>query len=501
MFDPIIDWLNGKEEQLLGGDSNNARFVRSTFWLTASTIITLMLGMVSSIAVARMLDKTAFGEFGMIINTIAMLGTFAGLGLGLTSTKYVAEFKTKDPLKAARIMKLTNHLAVFSGGLVSILIFIFAEYISTRILNAPELSSKLRLGCVLLFLNTLNGTQTGALYGLESFKTVTKVNTIRGMINAPVLIAATYFFGLSGAVAGVVISGSAGWFLNHIALGAESRKINLPSDTGNIFSELDVLWKFSLPALLGGALTGPVIWIANTILANKPGGYGELGLINAANQWRNLITMLPSIFCSAALPILSSGGNSNAHDRDTLDLTQRITIAVILPLYTGTLFLGDVIMSFYGRSFAAGYPILVGITLAICIMAFSSTVATNLAATGKMWLGFLYNLAWGIVLISFVYLFCGRWGARAYAAGYLLSYLVLLTLVFLYSRKDLMKKTVTFTLFSVIYLLVVTSSALSMTPGTRIALSAPFMLLSAGLAALALGKDTMTKILCKIKGS
>lgn len=501
MFAPIMDWLNDKEEEWLGGTSHNARFMRGTFWLGASTVVSLVLGMVSSIAVARMLNKTAFGEFGMVINTIAMFGAFTGLGLGLTSAKYISEFKIKDPRRANRIMKLTNFMAFLSGGIFSSLIFIFAEQISTKILNAPFLVNNLRLGCVLLFLNTLAMTQSAALHGFESFKMVTKVNTLRGLIYAPVVIGGTYFFGLSGAVAGVVISGSAGWALNHMALKSECKKFNLPSDSGNIFSEFSILWRFSLPALIGGAIVGPIIWLANTILVHTPGGYGELGLVNAATQWKNLITTLPAIFCSAALPILSSEQDSRSDSSKILDMTQKVTIFIILPTYVFTLFLGDFIMSLYGKSFSGGYPVLVGITLAICLSAICNVASTSLAAAGKMWRVFIFNIAWGTVLIAFIYLFAARWGARAYAAGYVLSYFFLFVLFFWFIKKVLNNNTLIFTVLSVIYLFGVTFMALSLKPDTRLFLSAPLILLSIGLGILVLGKDITARILFKFKAS
>ena len=498
MFEPITIWLKLKEKQLLGGDSNSARFARGTFWLTSSTVASLILGMIASIAVARMLNKTDFGKLGMVVNTIAMLGTFAGLGLGLTSTKYVAEFRLIDPARASRVINLVNTLAAYSGGAVSLLLFIFAKELSTHVLNAPELANVLRMGTVLLFFNTLNGTQSGALSGLEAFRTLTKVNVIRGAINFPIMITATYLFGLSGAVAGTVISGSAGWLLNHLALIKERSISNLPANGGKAFDEFGILWKFSLPALIGGALAGPVLWIANTILANQPGGYGELGLVNAANQWRNLITMLPSIFCSAALPILSSEQNSASDNRETLDLTQKVTISIIIPVYTVTIFLGDFIMGLYGKSFSGGYSVLVGITFAICLMAIANVGGTNLAASGKMWTGFFYNLVWGLVLVGFVYKYAAVGGAKAYALGYVVAYAVLFALMLWYLKNIFKRRTLALMLSSIAYLGLLTLICLELSVNNRFVLAVPFIILSIIVSFLILGRNYSLRIFDKI---
>ena len=61
------------------------------FWTFAGTVISRGLMFVATVAVARILGKTAYGELGMIQSTVGMFSVFAGFGLGLTATKYVAE--------------------------------------------------------------------------------------------------------------------------------------------------------------------------------------------------------------------------------------------------------------------------------------------------------------------------------------------------------------------------------------------------------------------------
>ena len=44
--------------------------------------------------------QEGFGALGMIQSTAGMLGVLAGLGLGITATKYVSELRRLDPLRA-----------------------------------------------------------------------------------------------------------------------------------------------------------------------------------------------------------------------------------------------------------------------------------------------------------------------------------------------------------------------------------------------------------------
>jgi O-antigen/teichoic acid export membrane protein len=63
--------------------------------------------MVASVLAARMMGKSVFGELGMINSTVGMLGEFAGLGLGLTTVKHVAEWRISDPKRAGRIVGMS----------------------------------------------------------------------------------------------------------------------------------------------------------------------------------------------------------------------------------------------------------------------------------------------------------------------------------------------------------------------------------------------------------
>src|SRR5580698_9969778 len=73
----------------------SVRLARGVFWSLVGAVLARGLGVASSIIVARVLGITAFGEFTIIQSTVGLFGTFAGLGLGITATKYVAELRER----------------------------------------------------------------------------------------------------------------------------------------------------------------------------------------------------------------------------------------------------------------------------------------------------------------------------------------------------------------------------------------------------------------------
>lgn len=69
------------------------RLATGTFWSLAGAVISRGLGIVASIMVARTLGRVGFGELGIIHSTLALFQLFAGFGLGVTTTKCVAEHR------------------------------------------------------------------------------------------------------------------------------------------------------------------------------------------------------------------------------------------------------------------------------------------------------------------------------------------------------------------------------------------------------------------------
>ena len=117
------------------------RLARGIFWSVSGTVISRGLMLVAMVLVARMLGKTAYGEFGMLQSTfLGMFGVFAGFGLGLTATKHVAEYCRSDPERAGRIITLSGLFAVVTGGLMAVGLLIWAPWLAAHTINAPHLA-------------------------------------------------------------------------------------------------------------------------------------------------------------------------------------------------------------------------------------------------------------------------------------------------------------------------------------------------------------------------
>ena len=378
------------------------RLARGAFWSLCGAIISRGLGLVVSIVVARFLGKEGFGEFGIIQSTIGMFGIFAGFGLGITSTKFIAEYRTADPVKAGRIRALCSAFAWISSSIVALIMFLLAPYLAERVLGAPRLDNLLRIGSLFLLLTAVNGAQIGVLAGFEAFKTVAKINWLSGLVNFPLMIGGVYFSGISGAVWGMTIATGFNWLFNHVAIRKESEKAGVPYSYEECWKEKEVLWKFSLPAVISSIFFAPTEWIIFAILVNQPGGYGEMGLFNAAKQWHAFIIYIPTAISNMTLPILSNiigeGNRSQYYKMVVINLILFTGLALLVAMPVA--FFSKTIMAFYGKDFIDGRNVLLVVCFYSVLWSTNMVIGQILWSTGESGLAMVLAAIRALILLG-----------------------------------------------------------------------------------------------------
>ena len=227
------------------------------------------------------------------------------------------------------------------------------------------------------------------------------MNLFVGLISFPILVCGAHFGGLTGAVWALAINLGFNWLLNHLALRKEAQRYSVPFSFRDCGREWPVLWRFSLPAVLSGALVGPVNWACSALLVNQPDGYGEMGIFSAANQWYAVLMFLPGMLGSVVLPVLSEklGQNNTKQSMKTLVLAIKTNLLIVVPLVVVASITSPYIMSFYGEGFSDGWPTLVVVLMTAGIVAVQTPVGQIIAASGKMWIGLAMNFGWAITFI------------------------------------------------------------------------------------------------------
>ena len=379
---------------------NGSRLAHGAFWSLAGAIISRGSMFVAGFLLARILGKEGFGKLGMVQSTLDMFGFFAGFSMSMTATKFIAEFRARDPHRTGRMIALVSLTTLIAAAAVSFVILFFAPQLAFQKLEAPELGGLLRIGIAFVFLNAINGTLTGILAGLEAFRTIAKVNLCAGFFTVPLILTGVLWRGLEGTVWALGASQLLLCVFNLLALRAVCLREHIEWDGSNAVSEWRVVLQFSLPALLSGSLIAPVSWECNTLLAAQPGGYSQLGIFNAANLWFSLMLFIPGISNQALLPILAGRAKLPADEDDVparkiMRAAMRVTAWAAVPLTVCICVLSPVIMGLYGSSFAGGWKTLCFAAIGACLAALQMPAANMVIATRSMWLACVITAMWG----------------------------------------------------------------------------------------------------------
>ena len=398
------------------------RLARGAFWSVLGGAISRGLGLVATILVARILKISVFGDLAMVQSTVGMFGVFAGIGLGTTATKHVAEYRLKDPARAGRIIALSSQVAMVMSVVMGLAMYLAAPWLARATLDLPHLTDSLRIAAVLLFLSGVGGAQTGALAGLEAFQTIAAMNTITGIVSFPLLLAGTWWRGLEGSVWAMSATAGVGCVVNHFALKREMARAGLPAVSPWDRSDLPVLWQFTVPALLATMMVGPVQWICNAMLLHQPDGRAKLGAFSGANAWFAALMFLPTLMGQSLLPMMAErlGATGRRQGLELLKLSMKLNALLAIPVLILSC-ASPWLMGLFGHAFRGEAVTLVVVLATAALLAVQVPVGQLIIASGNIWPGLWMNVGWAIVyLVASAGLV--RYGALGLAAARLLAY-------------------------------------------------------------------------------
>jgi len=383
--------------------SQNETFFNGVFWVILGNLFSKGLSLLASIIVARFLGKFAFGEFEMIKSTLTLFGLFSTFGLGYAITTFSSRLTKTTPKKIFSLVSYSKKITLFTSVSCALLLIIFSNWLSIDTLEAPHLSSPLKIASIFIIFNAINVTQTGVLAGLKAFKTVALINFILGVVSFPIMIVSIILFGFYGAILGMVVCIIINYLLNNIFLIKEFKKQNIYKNESSFLEkrEKKELLLYALPIALGEGFYAITSWGFNTFLI-RLSDFGELGIYNAANLLASSILFIPVSLAPLILSFLSSAIIYKKDFKKMLILNIKLNIGITLILSLLSTIALPLIIKLYGKSYFGSescFLILIWTTVLMALNNVYSQVFLSL------------KLAWGhfylkIIRQSSIILFC-----------------------------------------------------------------------------------------------
>lgn len=410
----------------IGRSDVATRLARGTFWSLAGAVVSRAFAVVASVFTARLLGAAGFGELGILNSTLGMFGPLAGFQMGFAATKYVAELRQSDPARAGRIIALSDFVTIGTSGVAALVILVFAPWMSARVLAAPQLVGLLRFSAIVIVLNAWAGAQAGALAGFEAFRAIARINLWSGLVTSGGMILGIWWRGLFGAVVAMIAAQGVTLAMNRRAMRTVSAEYGVPLSSAGWIREWRIIPSFSIPSMAAAVLLSLATWLSNAMLVNGVSGYVEMGIFNAANQWRTAILFVPQSVAAILLPVLASLQGQSDHRkyrkvlRHGIAVNGGLALAGAIPIVC----VAPWIMGSYGSDFRRGTAVLTLLALVAVITAVSNVLGQSIVTAGWMWEQFALYVVAAASLAGAAWLLIPRLGAFGLALATLTSWVL-----------------------------------------------------------------------------
>lgn len=407
------------------------RLAKGSFWSFTGTAAGKFFVLLTGIICARILGKEMFGELGIVRSTFNMFIVVGASGIGVTATRYISAYRKSDPGHAASIYRLSTTFSLVIGIIIAILLLCASGILSDDYLHSPNLTTSLAMGSIILLICTMNSTENGTLAGMEDFRAIAINTLISSIIESVCMIIGAWLYRIEGAVAGFGLGVLSLYLLNKRSAIKALKRNGITTDGRRILpKDWQLIYKYSIPATLSAMTVTPVFWLLRSMLV-RHNGYGDLGVFEAADQWKIVIQFIPTAVCQITLPILSSIDDNRKFSRTLMGILLLIGgISAFLALVT--LAAAPLLMPLYGNAFTNNTPLAI-LALSTIPTAIALVLEMMMYSRDKMWTCLLFNIIWGtaVILFSYYYLMKGK-GAESLALAILLAYLIKMALMGIY---------------------------------------------------------------------
>lgn len=407
---------------------SNSRLFKDSFWAVFGNGVGNGLLLIAGIIIARLLGKDVYGEYGFVKSTMFYMATFAAMGLGFTTTKFISFHLKESPENVKSILRDSNIITLSFSGTIAIILICFAKPFAILI-KAPSLIIAFQALAAIIVFKAITTTQIGLLAGFKEFKIIARNGVLSGLFLLITCVPLIYLWGLKGSLLALFLSQAFNALINYLNIHQISKKLSNQVDR----SFKKELIKFSLPVALQESSYIISHWGAIMLLSIYS-SMGEVGLYTATSQWNSIILMVPGLLHNVVLSYLSSSINENQTHKRTIVYMLSINFLTTIIPFIIVYILAGFIATFYGPTFSEMPRVLRLLTFATIFECCSQVYKSELMAQSKVWLLFSIRLIRDCILVGLLYILLvnnnGKEGAYLYSICYVISSFILFILLF-----------------------------------------------------------------------
>lgn len=417
---------------------SKSKILNDSFWAVFGNGLGNFLLLVAGIIIARILGKDLYGEYGMVKTTMFHIASFSTLGLGFTSTKYIADAVSNYPNRLKRIIRTSFKTTLLFSAFLCVLLFVFADTLANYIEEPGTAPAFRALGVIVIF-RAINTICAGVLAGFKSFKIVGINSVVSGATLLVLAALLTYEYGLVGSFISLAISQFVNALLNYIALAKSYR--NSEEEIGDVSMSKEMLF-FTIPVAIQEFFYMLSTW-GGTMILTKYASLGDVGLWSAAGQWNAIILFVPHLLMNVVLSHLSGLSSDMKGHRKMLKKMLLINFVCSFTPFVVVYLCAGLIAAFYGRTFDGLSEVIRVLTFSSVIACMSNVFHSSLLSEGRNWLLLLLRAIRDVLMLLVLWFMLRSGVSNAalayswiYVAAYAIYFIMLVISEVQYKRND-----------------------------------------------------------------
>lgn len=404
-------------------EKSSKRFFNAIMYGIGGAILSKGFLMLFNIIIARIIGETQYGVYSIINNTVQTFTVFAGAGIGVTLTRYVALYREKNKKMAGIVIKTLLIFNLILSLIISILMFSFSQNISKIISEQVDITMYLKITSITIFFTSVALILQSILQGFEKFKKVALIQVISNLLMLVIGIVLTKIFNIIGTIIALVVLQiiMTIFFIITIKRILKEKEIILKFEINNIVR--DAIKNVAIPAFLSSIFVVPILWFTNFIFT-KNNGYEEFAAFSVCLQWFTILNYIPQQF-GQVKPIYTQMYD-DGNLKELKKAIYKIMKFSVCFIFCVALVLGigsKILLGMYGDYYLNYIIPFIIMLVSSIFFSIQAQYGGILQAIGKIWSCLILNFIWAIVFVICFFCF-NKMGAIGYTLTYLISYVI-----------------------------------------------------------------------------
>ena len=351
----------------------------SSFWVLVSHVFSRGSMVLSAIILARGFETSSFAAYTYFQLTIAMLSTYAALGMGVTASRYFAEAKVVQRDGEKSPVGLMWIISILISVIFSVALYIIPDGWLEAGLDVPR--SLLVFG---VFALAINVVPAGGVLGLERYREASLISGAAGLVVVFAALYATVKASIEIAMMGVISAILLQALCQSILVFRVYGYAKIIGELSFKLTEFQKIVGFAGPMFFVSLLSASGAWLVGRLILDATDDH-QFSLYSIGMQWYALGLLMPGIISRVFLPrlVLQASGIEK-HIKQEAGLLVRMSVGLSLFLSIGMVFvvliLSPWLADLYGNKYVAIRWVLVSFMVAATLTSPVSNFGNALVA-------------------------------------------------------------------------------------------------------------------------